>query len=532
MSQTSLFSSRAARTFAFVLILAAALAIRLYDLTDLPLDFHPTRQLVSIIKARGLYFETQPDGISTWELETGIRFARLKADVEPVVFERLVAFTYRFAGEQLWIPRIYSSAFWLIGGIFLFLLARQFVPFEGALVTTTYYLIFPYAILGSRSFQPDPLMVMLLLGFWWMFARWVTLSPNPSPRRAERSGAKRRADEAGRAAQWVNALLAGLLGGLAIFIKFSAAFFVIGGALGLALSRFTLRDLLRNIQVWAIALLGALPASVYLIYGIFVRGDLASQFKGRFVPALLVNPYNYLQWEVKASMAAGGIFIMLGLLGFFLIKDSRLRIFLYGVWAAYVLYGLFFNYHIATHDYYHLPFIPIVGLSLAPLGEGFFARLTEAGPQRWARTAVSLILIYGLFSVLWDVRNQMKAVDYRSEAAMWAEIGAQFDEEARVIALTQDYGSRLEYWGWRRFATWPSLGDAGYADIRAGVSSFDKLFNRYSSKMSYFLVTDFDEFNRQPLLKERLFNLYPVYLEGDDYLVFDLKHPIATSDLP
>jgi hypothetical protein len=514
MSQTSLFSSRAARTFAFVLILAAALAIRLYDLTDLPLDFHPTRQLVSIIKARGLYFETQPDGISTWELETGIRFARLKADVEPVVFERLVAFSYRFAGEQLWIPRLYSSLFWLIGGIFLFLLARQFVPFEGSLVSTTYYLIFPYAVLGSRSFQPDPLMVMLLLGFWWVFARWVTLSLQ------------------GRGAGVMVASLAGLLGGFAIFIKFSAAFFVIGGALGLALSRFTLRDLLRNIQVWVIALLGALPASVYLIYGIFVRGDLASQFKGRFVPALLVNPYNYLQWEGKASMAAGGIFIMLGLLGFFLIKDSRLRIFLYGLWGAYVLYGLFFNYHIATHDYYHLPFIPIVGLSLAPLGDWFFARLTGAGLQRGARTAVSLILLYGLFSVVWDVRNQMKAVDYRPEAAMWVEIGAQFDEETRVVALTQDYGSRLEYWGWRRFATWPSLGDAGYADIRAGVSSFDKLFNRYSSKMSYFLVTDFDEFNRQPLLKERLFNLYPVYLEGDGYLVFDLKHPIATSELP
>ena len=107
MSQASFFSSRAARTLALVFIFGAALAIRLYDLTDLPLDFHPTRQLVSAIKARGLYFETQPDGISTWHLETGIRQAKLKADVEPVVFERLVAFTYGFTGEKVWIARIY-----------------------------------------------------------------------------------------------------------------------------------------------------------------------------------------------------------------------------------------------------------------------------------------------------------------------------------------------------------------------------------------------------------------------------------------
>jgi len=502
MSQTSFFASRFARTIALVLIFGAALAIRLYDLTDLPLDFHPTRQLVSIIKTRGLYYKTQPEGIPSWELKAASRFAKLKADVEPVVFEQLVAFTYRLTGEQLWVARVYASLFWLIGGIFLFLLVREFASFESGLVSTTYYLIFPYAVIGSRSFQPDPLMVMLVLAFWWTFSRWI------------------------RFPSWMSAILAGLLGGFAIFIKFSAAFFVIGGALGLALSRFTLRDLVRNVQVWAIALLGALPASIYLVYGIYDRGDLASQFKGRFVPALLVNPYNYLQWEVKASMAAGGIFIMLALLGFFLIKDRQLRIFLYGLWGSYILYGLFFNYHIATHDYYHLPFIPIVALSLAPLGEWFFAHLTEATPQRRMRSAVSIILVLGLFSVLWDIRNQMKAVDYRPEAAMWEEIGQQFDDGARVIALTQDYGSRLEYWGWRRYSTWPYVGDTGYVNIRAGVFTFDDLFNRYSSKMSYFLVTDFEEFDKQSELKERLFSSYPVYLEGDGYLIFDLKKPV------
>lgn len=502
MSQTSFFSSRAARTLALVIIFGAALAIRLYDLTDLPLDFHPTRQLVSFIKTRGLYYQTKPDGVSASEVKTAVRFAKLKADIEPTVLENLVAFTYRFTGEQVWVARIYSSLFWLIGGIFLFLLARDFVSFDGALVSTVYYLIFPYAIIGSRSFQPDPLMIMLVLAFWWTFSRWI------------------------RSPLWVNAILAGLLGGFAIFIKFSAAFFVIGGALGLALSHFSLRDLLRNVQIWIIALLGALPASLYLMYGIFVRGDMASQFSGRFVPALLFDPLNYLQWEVKMSMAAGGVFVMLGLLGLLLVQDRTLRIFLYGLWGSYLLFGLFFNYHIATHDYYHLPFLPIVGLSLAPLGDWFFTRIREAVIQPWTRIAVSVILISGLFSVLWDVRNQMKAVDYRPEAAMWAEIGEQFDEGARIIALTQDYGSRLEYWGWRESANWPYRGDAGFANIREGVFSFDDLFNRYSSKMSFFLVTDFAEFDKQPELKERLLGSYPVSAEGDGYLIFDLKNPV------
>ena len=505
MSQTSFFSSRAARTLALVLVFGAALAIRLYDLTDLPLDFHPTRQLVSFIKARGLYYQTKPDGVSAQELKTAVRFAKLKADIEPTLFENLTAFTYRFTGEQVWVPRVYSSLFWLIGGMFLFLLARDFVSFPGALVSTAYYLLFPYAIIASRSFQPDPLMIMLVLAFWWTFSRWARL---PS---------------------WSYAVLAGLLGGLAIFIKFSAAFFVIGGALGLVLSRFALRDLLRNAQIWVIALLGAIPTLLYLIYGIFIRGDLASQFSGRFVPALLFSPLNYLQWEVKMSMAVGGLFVMLALLSLLLIQDRYLRHFLYGLWGAYIFFGLFFNYHIATHDYYHLPFIPIVGLSLAPLGDWFFTRLTEPLLRRPGRIAVSLILIFGLFSVIWDTRNQMKAVDYRPQAAMWEEIGGQFDAKARVVALTQDYGSRLEYWGWRESANWPYLGDAGFANIRGGTFSFDDLFNRYASKMSYFLVTDFDEFNRQLQLKERLLGFYPVFAEGDGYLIFDLKNPIRQA---
>jgi len=512
MPQTSFFSSRTVRIITLVLIFGVALASRLYDLTDLPLDFHPTRQLLSAIKARGLYYETEPDGISTWKLETAIRQAKLKSDVEPVVFERLVAFTYRFTGEKLWIARIYSSLFWLMGGIFLFLLVRELVSFESAVFSAAYFLFFPYAIIASRSFQPDPLMVMLILAFWWSFFRWSHFTPDPSP---ERKGGG-----------WINAILAGLLGGFAIFIKFSAAFFVIGGALGLAFSRFSVRDLLRNVQVWVMVVLGVLPALAYLVYGMFIAGFFGQQFSGRFIPMLLSNPLNYLQWETKASLAAGGIFIMLGLLGFLLASDRRVRRFLYGLWAAYLFYGLFFDYHTPTHDYYHLPFIPIVAISLAPLGEWFFARLTEATGRRWTRGAAYLILLYGLFSAVWDVRNQMKAVDYRPDAATWTEIGQQFEEDARIVALTQDYGSRLQYWGWRTAAVWPYIGDLNYVDLRGGRFSFENLFNTYSSQRDFFLVTDFSEFERQSELKERLFASYPVYAQGDDFLIFDLRNPV------
>jgi hypothetical protein len=497
MSQ-SMFSNRLTRIVALVILFGAAFAIRMYDLTDLPLDFHPTRQLLSAIRARGLFYETQPDGYPTWKLEAGIRHMQLKADIEPIAYERLVAFTYRFIGEQVWVARIYSSLFWMIGAVFLFLLVRDLVSFEGALVSTAYFLLFPYAIIASRSFQPDIPMIALTISFWWMLLRW-TRSPS-----------------------WTSALLSGLLGGFAIFIKFPAAFFVIGAALGLLLSRYTFRELIRNAQVWMIAVVGMLPPLAYIIYGVF-DGRLATEFGGNFVPSLMFSPLNYVYWMSKASFAAGGIFIMLGLLGFFLVKNKQLRSLMFGLWIAYFIFGMYFNYHAGTHDYYHMPLIPIVAIALSPLGDAVMVRLEESASSRWMRSAVFFILFFGMFSVVWEVRNQMKAVDYRPEAAMWAQIGEKLNHEMTAIALTEDYGSRLQFFGWTSAAYWPASGDIYAASLHGENFVFDKEFKRRVQSKAFFLVTDFKDLKAQPELQARLSTL-PIFAQGDGYVIYDLEN--------
>ncbi len=358
----SFFAPRWLLIATLVLLFGLGLAIRLYDLTNLPLDFHPTRQLLSALKARGMFDQTAP-GIPDWQRKMSLKQWKTRAEVEPEVFEHLVAFTYKFTGEQLWVSRVYSSLFWLIGGLFLFLLVRDLVSTDGAVISTAYYLFFPYAVMASRSFQPDPLMVMLIILFWWMITRWV------------------------KTQSWGWALLTGLLGGFAIFIKFVAAFFVIGATLGVTLGNFTIRDLLRKPQVWLMAVLGALPASAYLFYGIVLNGFLGQQFSGRFIPALLLSPINYVEWATMANMAAGGLAIMLGLLGLLIVRQKRVRIFLAGLWAAYILFGFFFDYHVATHDYYHLPLIPLVAFSLAPFADLLMSHLAELTSQRWMRVA-------------------------------------------------------------------------------------------------------------------------------------------------
>ena len=106
LQNTSFFASRAVWITALLLILGLGFAIRLYDLTDLPLDFHPTRQLLSALKARGMYYQTLSTGdVSAEQRSFAIQQWKVRASVEPVFFERIVAFTYRFTGEQVWVAR-------------------------------------------------------------------------------------------------------------------------------------------------------------------------------------------------------------------------------------------------------------------------------------------------------------------------------------------------------------------------------------------------------------------------------------------
>lgn len=490
-----------------ILLLVAGLGIRLYDLTDLPLDFHPTRQLYSAIKARGMYYQGRGD-VPEWQRQFAVQQWKSKAEIEPEIVERLTAFTYRFTGEQLWVGRAYSVLFWLIGGIFLFLLARELVSEDGALFTLTFYLFLPYAVFASRSFQPDPLMVMFIIAFWWAVVRCIKdLTPSPSP-----------TGRGGQSWNWV--ILAGLLGGIAILVKFSAVFFVLGGGLGAVLGREKIQQAIRRPQLWIMAALGVLPGAAYLVYGVFIAGFLGQQFSGRFIPSLLVSPSFYLNWMSTLNHIVGLAFA-LALLGVFFFRQ---RGFMLGLWGAYFVYGFYFDYHIWSHDYYNLPLIPLVALSLSPLWDWVMAHLTEAANgSRLKRIVIASILTFGLVAVIWGVRSTLKSTDYRPEAQMWAEISQTLGQDARVVGLTQDYGSRLAYWGWLDSAQWPVAGDLSYhEDLRGAQADFEERFKNLAGKRDFFLVTMPDELELQPLLKERLAT-YPIFAEGDGYVIYDLR---------
>jgi hypothetical protein len=136
------------------------------------------------------------------------------------------------------------------------------------------------------------------------------------------------------------------------------------------------------------------------------------------------------------------------------------------------------------------------------------------------------IFLFGLMATVWDLRNEMKAIDYRPQAAMWAEIGNRLGHSHNVIALTQDYGSRLAYWGWQDALIWPNSGDIDYHAARGASIDLTERFQDLTRGNTFFLVTDFDELKRQPELRQELAG-FVVYARGEGYTIYDLQKPIA-----
>ena len=169
-------TSRSLEVILILLLMLLGFGVRLLDLTDLPFDFAATRQLHSLILARGYYY--QMDTPATRALPPDIRDFAINAShgepvIEPPLMEYLVANTYRVLGrEDIVIPRLYSILFWMLGGVGLYLAARKLTTLSGAFVALAVYLFTPFGVIASRSFQPDPLMVGLICWSLYFQLRW------------------------------------------------------------------------------------------------------------------------------------------------------------------------------------------------------------------------------------------------------------------------------------------------------------------------------------------------------------------------
>jgi hypothetical protein len=105
------------------------------------------------------------------------------------------------------------------------------------------------------------------------------------------------------------------LGGLGDIRKVFRRFFCDGAALGLALSRFTLRELLRNVQVWLMALIGICQPPATLCMGYLLGVTSVVNLAGRFIPALLLEPHQLFAMDDQSQSGGGRIIYYAGSAG-------------------------------------------------------------------------------------------------------------------------------------------------------------------------------------------------------------------------
>ena len=318
----------------------------------------------------------------------------------------------------------------------------------------------------------------------------------------------------------------GLLGGAAILVKGTAVFFIAGAwaGIGLLLAAPGLRRSLRSPQVWAMALLAVLPYAAYMIWGVLLDGSLQGQFSLRFFPQYWVDPVFYLRWYNLLDGALGLPWLALGLLGALFLPGRAARGLVWGGWLAYLGMGLALSHHVSTHDYYSLPLVPLLGLGLAALAEVVFQAVPQ--PRRLTAVLVGVVLLAAAGMSAWNARTALKRADYRAEPAFWAGLAGKMGLDAGVVGITQDYGARMVYYGWVNPANW--LTSAEFDLRRSAGQSFDlpALFADLTQGKQFFLVTMPEELDLQPELKALLEERYPVFAEGDGYIIYDLRSPL------
>jgi len=345
-------------------------------------------------------------------------------------------------------------------------------------------------------------MTAAIIFSWWAMVRWA------------------------RQKNWINAILVGLLSGFAIYVKLPAIFFVAPALLVLVFiedpdgKRYKVLETITHPQVIIIAILAILPALIYHVDGLYVSGFLQRQTSFRFFPSLVADPFHYLRWKDVIDQTLGIEFFLFGLAGILLIKEKTFRVLFFSVFVGYLLYGITFNYHIITHNYYQIPLTPAIAIGLAAFGGVLFERFQ--GRQAFLMIIIGGLLFFWMSFNFWDARMRLKHADFRDQPEFYAQLGSKLQDYS-VVSITPNYGYRLGYWGWKQTTNWGSVGDFTMRELAGMDLDREAMFARAVEGRQLFLVTDVGEFNRQQDIQDLLYETYPIYDQGEGYIIFDLR---------
>ena len=480
-------------------LLFSAFGIRIINLKRPPIDFHPTRQYRSALLARAYYLDFGKS-IPDWQREV-IQVQREEMGVlEPPLFEFLVAQFYKLAGKEvLWIPRLLSIVFWLSGGIAVFLIGLRLGSLDVAALASAFFLFLPFGISASRSFQPDILMLMLLL-----WALYLLLNYHDG-------------------FDFKGLFWTAAVGGLATLVKPQAVFMLI--IAGIFIIGYQNARQRRHLIFFLVIIV--LPALLYYGHHLIWNQKMQQQATSSFIPQLWFKVYYWKFWFKHIWRVIGFSALVGGASGILLVPVGWRRNFIIAMWMGYAFFGLVYNYHIHTHNYYQLQFIPAVALALGFLGANVLQQLLLVTQNQLQRVLIGCILLFSMFLNMGLHLNTLsEAENLSSQANIAQQIGEVVEHSARTLFLAPYYGVPLEYYGELAGNPWPTIGDSYSEQLVGGQlltaeETLDLFFQ--DSSPEYFIVTDIAEYLAQTDLQTLLSSHFSIIAQTEEFIVFDLR---------
>jgi hypothetical protein len=505
-----LFRKRNSRLLPLGFLLVAAFCTRLYGIGEPPMDVAGVRQYHSALLARGFY---------EWLLTGNLMTFPPDGIIEPPILDFLASLAYVIGGsEHLWIPRVLSTFFWMVGGVFLYLIARKIVSSNAALFSVAFFLFVPAVVLYSSAFMPDPLMITMLLVSVFTILRY---HEQPTMGRL---------------------LVAAAASSVALFVKPGICLFqILGAFVALKVSRERSFRALISGHLLLFSVLILIPTGLY--YAWFLQGAAAS----RIEPESWVSLNFWRGWLWQIEYMVGYVAFLGALLGVVLSRPGSPRALMAGMWGGYFVFGLIFAHHVQTHDYYSLQLIPVVSLSLGSLGDslarirwretlGYFLRVTVIGVLL---VALTLGVIEHKETLLLIARQGQGAAfpgkyvahgttaDYERRAEIYWEAGGIVDQSQRTIMFAPDYGYSLAYHGrvdgqflYPESKTIRKDFAALYEENSPRYAIVIKRFAYYPRKVDWVARGNG---NRNQGLRTLLSRKFDVMAENRSYIVFDLK---------
>lgn len=477
-----------------VVLFVLAGVVRLYRL-DAP-GLLIERDFTSAILARSFYFE-HTDSVQEWRKEIAYATRRNQPVLEPPATEFLVSLIYRaLDSERVWIARLLTSSFWLIGGVFAYKVAESVVSQEAALFATAFYLFVPLSILLSRSFQPDSLMMMMFLISLFGIIRYCE---EPSDLRL---------------------VTTACLLGVTLLYRPLVLFPLFGAFTALTLNQEGgwKRAIDRRFLIFmAVSLF---PPALYYGYGALIAGFLRPQVEMSFRPYLLLRREFWIGWLDCIGWAVGYAGPIGALLGVPMLRKGWRRALVIGLGIGYVAFGLVFTMHIHTHSYYQAVLIPIAAISCGPLVTLVANRLRQALDRwHWWLPVVGALVLALSFSFL-GVRSRLGSQVFESmETAR--EIGRIVNHSTQVVYLAPYYGLPLQYYGELTGAYWPRR--IIYHLYRRGEPelSIEERLDALGFSPEYFIITDFNEYYAHHTDPREFLSDCPLVSNSDQYLVHE-----------